>query len=91
MADSNKLVMYSINPENPKNRKKMGVFQLEDGKVKAEFFNDAFEYDVRSGLFDAKNKRTAYYENEGEDGERFLELLADKFGSSSFVAVEKEG
>ena len=85
MADDSKLVIYRLDPEDPSKRKKMGVFRLEDDEVKAEFFNDGFEYEVRSGMYDAENKKLVGMEG----GKRFLDLLGDKFGSSSFISVEK--
>lgn len=85
MADDSKTVFYRLDPEDPKKREKIGVLKLEDGKVETEFFNDAFEYEVLSGVYDAENKRRV-----GPDaGKRFIDLVADKFGASSFVEVEK--
>jgi len=85
MADDSKMVFYRLDPADPSKRKKLGVLRLEDGEVKGEFFNDAFEYEVLSGMYDAKNRKRV-----GMDGgARFLELVRDKYGSSSFVAVEK--
>jgi hypothetical protein len=83
-----KLVIYSLNPEDPSDRKKLGSFELDDdGKVQADFNNEGLKYELMQGLFDAKGHKLVTMES---DGERFMELLAGKFGPSSFVAVETD-
>lgn len=82
-----KLVIYSLSPSNPDKRERLGSFELgDDGKVKAEFDAPGLEWEIQQGLFDAER-----HDRVGLDGgERFMELLEQKYGSSSFVAVEKD-
>jgi hypothetical protein len=85
MADR-KIVIYKLDPDDPEKRKKLGTFELgDDGKVQAEFDNPGLEWEVRQGFFDAKEHKHVGLSG----GERFMELLAQKYGPSSFVAVEK--
>ena len=89
MATPTKLTMYSISPEDPKQRTKKAVFELKDGKVEMEYFGANKESNkaemVKYGLYNAKEGKSFF----PKDGEKFMRLLPDAFPRASFVAIEE--
>ena len=87
MAIPNKLTMYAIDPNDPDDKTKIAVFELDGDEVKASYHGpnaDVLKTEMEQGLYDAKERRYIHL----ADGEDFMAHLPEAYPRASFVLIE---
>jgi hypothetical protein len=87
MATAQKLTMYSIDPNDPDDKTKIAVFELDGDEVKASYHGpnpDTVKREMEQGFYDAGERRYIRL----DDGEAFMAHLPEAYPRASFVLIE---